>query len=351
MKHSTLSLAALLLFALILAACGPATAPAPTVAPANDMVIIGYSAPGLVGAQLQIQQSLERHAREQGWQLLTTTSGGDARKQVEQIASYVTLGVDAIVAVPDDSKAICEGVAIAKAAGIPFYTIDRSTDGCAIAMTVLSDNRMAGRQSAEAMVQFLTERYGEPRGTVLEITGNMATDVAQARGGGFHDALAPYDAITIVTSVGDWDSAKAVAAVRETLKAAPGLDAIYVHSDAVYFDAVIATLRELGYLKARGKEGHIFLAGVDASAPGLMAIRAGHADQVSNQPIPDFGLVVEWVAKELRGEPVTEGEVTREGALWSPAQLKLTPSGAQLLLATTSVSAENVDMPGLWANQ
>jgi ABC-type sugar transport system substrate-binding protein len=315
------------------------------------MVIIGYSAPGLVGAQLQIQQSLERHAKDQGWQLLTTTSGGDAKKQVEQIVSYIGLGVDAIVAVPDDSKVICEAVAKAKAAGIPFYTIDRSPDGCTINMTVLSDNTMAGRQSGEALVRFLTERYGEPKGVVLEITGNMATDVAQARGGGFHEALASYSQIKIITEIGDWDGPKGAAAVGKALAMTPTLDAIYVHSDAVYFDAVIGALKDLGHLTPRGEDGHIFLAGVDASPIGLAAIRAGNADQVSNQPIPDFGLVVEWIAKELKGEAVVEGEVTREGALWSPAMLKMTPGGAQLILATTSVSAENVDLPGLWANQ
>lgn len=351
MKTLLRSLALLIPALLLLAACGSAVTPAPTAAPDDGMIIVGYSAPGLVGAQLQIQQSLERHAKELGWQLLTTTSGGDAQKQVEQIESYIDLGVDAIVAVPDDSKAICAAVAKAQAAGVPFYTIDRSPDGCAINMTVLSDNVMAGRQSGEALVQFLVARYGEPRGVVIEITGNMATDVAQARGNGFHEAIAPYDEIDVVTEVGDWDGAKGAAGVREVLTLSASVDAIYVHSDAVYFEAVMATLAELGQLKPRGEEGHIFLAGVDASPVGVQAIRDGYADQVSNQPIPDFGLVVDWIAKELKGETIVAGEVTKAGALWSPATVKLSPVGPQLFLATTSVTEENVDHPGLWANQ
>ena len=79
----------------------------------------------------------------------------------------------AIVAVPDDSAGICLAVQAAKDAGIPFYTIDRSPSGCVIDMTVLSDNYLAGKQSAEATVAFLTERYGAPKGKVLEITGNL----------------------------------------------------------------------------------------------------------------------------------------------------------------------------------
>ncbi len=345
----TLVLPILALFAL--AACSTTTTSAPPPAVAPDTVIIGYSAPGLVGAQFDIQQSLERHARERGWQLVTTTSGGDVAKQISQIENFLALGVNAIVAVPDDSSAICDAVSRARAAGVPFYTIDRSPEGCAINMTVLSDNYLAGKQSAEAMVALLTERYGAPQGTLLEITGNMATNVAQLRGAGFQDVLAAYPAIKLITVVGDWDGAKGAAIVKETLATTPELDGIYVHSDAVYFEAVMNALDELGRLKPHGTEGHIFLAGVDGSPLGVQAIKDGFADQVSNQPIPDFGIVVEWIARELQGEAIAEGEVVKEGALWSPATIKLSPVGPQLFLSTTSVTKQNVDEPGLWANQ
>jgi ABC-type sugar transport system substrate-binding protein len=337
---------------LLLAACSSAV-PEPEALPAveRDMVIIGYSAPGLVGGQLQIQQSLEQHARDKGWQLITTTSNGDPAKQVEQIAGFVDLGVDAIVAVPDDSRQICEAVEQSQAADIPFYTIDRAPEGCAINMTVLSDNFMAGRQSGEAMVQLLTERYGEARGTVLEITGNMAHDVAHMRGDGFHAALADYPEVEVITKVGDWQSKQGAALVTEALEVGTEIDGIYLHSDAVYCDAVIAALEEQGQLYARGEAGHIFLTGVDGSQAGVQAIRDGFADQVSNQPIPDFGIVVDWIEKELQGEAISAGEVVRDGALWSPAEVRESPEGLQLFLSTTSVTIDNVDHPGLWANQ
>jgi len=180
---------------------------------------------------------------------------------------------------------------------------------------------------------------------------SMATNVAQLRGAGFQDVLAAYPTIKLITVIGDWDGAKGAAIVKETLATTPELDGIYVHSDAVYFEAVMQALDELGRLKPRGAEGHIFLAGVDGSPLGVQAIKDGFADQVSNQPIPDFGIVVEWIARELQGEVITEGEVVKEGALWSPAIVKLSPVGPQLFLSTTSVTVQNVDEPGLWANQ
>ena len=100
---------------------------------------------------------------------------------VDKQSPDIAQGVDAIVAVPDDSAGICVAVQNAKDQGIPFYTIDHSPSGCEINMTVLSDNYLAGQQSGEAVVAYLTEKYGEPSGTVLEITGNMAQNVAQLR--------------------------------------------------------------------------------------------------------------------------------------------------------------------------
>ncbi len=47
------------------------------------------------------------------------------RSSSNDINDYIAQGVDAIVAVPDDSAGICVAVQNAKDQGIPFYTIDR----------------------------------------------------------------------------------------------------------------------------------------------------------------------------------------------------------------------------------
>jgi inositol transport system substrate-binding protein len=119
---------------------------------AADKVIIGYSAPGLVGAQAQIQAGLVNAAKAKGWEVVTTTSGGDAQKQLNDINDFIAQKVSAIVAVPDDSAGVCQAVVAAKEAKIPFYTIDRSPAGCEIDMVVLSDNYLAGKQAGEATV-------------------------------------------------------------------------------------------------------------------------------------------------------------------------------------------------------
>jgi ABC-type sugar transport system substrate-binding protein len=323
---------------------------APAIAQ-DDEVLIGYAAPGLVGAQLQIQQGLVDGAAAKGWEVQTVTSNNDANLQIEQIRDYLALGVDAIVAVPEDSAGICVAVAEAAAQGVPFYTIDRAPTGCAINMTVLSDNFLAGQQSGEAAVAWLTEKYGEPTGKLLEITGNMGQNVAQLRGGGFHDIVDAYPGIEVIQRIGDWQAEQGVDIVRD-VASAEDLDGIYMHSDCVYTPGTLVTLDELGLLVPRDQEGHIHLSGVDACLQALDAIRDGFSDQASNQPIPDFGFVaVDFIEQELAGQMVEVPQVIeQEGALWSPARIEDSEIGPQLFLSTTSVGADNVADERLWGN-
>jgi ABC-type sugar transport system substrate-binding protein len=314
-------------------------------------VTIGYSAPGLVGAQAQIQGGLVNAAQAKGWEVLTTTSGGDAQKQLNDINDFIAQEVDAIVAVPDDSAGVCQAVAAAKEANIPFYTIDRAPQGCEIEMVVLSDNYLAGKQSGEATVEFLKSKYGAAKGKVLEITGNLAQNVAQLRGGGFNDVLKQYPDIQIITKVGDWDSAKGVDIVRDVASTEADLDAIYMHSDCVYAAGTVQTLKEIGKDAPSGDAAHIYLAGVDGCLGTLDLIRAGAFDQSSNQPIPDFGvLAADFIEKKIKGEAVEPATIEKEGALWSPARIEKADVGLQLFLATTSVGTSNVDDERLWGN-
>jgi ABC-type sugar transport system substrate-binding protein len=357
MRRTTDPLLALLLMTAGVTACdsprGAAPAPsssAPTGA-SRSMVIISYSAPRLVGGQLNIHQSMEKHAKEKGWQIITTTSDGDPEKQVEQIKNFIKLRVNAVVAVPDDSRGICAAVEAAKAAQIPFYTIDRAPQGCRVNMVVLSDNYLAGKQSAEALIDLLRQKHGEPKGAVLEITGNMAQNVAQLRGKGFEDVIQKHPRVKLITKVADWTGEKAEVIVREVLSSTPDLDGIYLHSDATYIQGVQKVLRELGRLKRRGEPGHVFLVAVDGSPIGGQALKDGYADQTSNQPVTDFGIIAEWIEQEFQGKPITEGEVKRDGVLWSPARVTIKDIGPEIILPTTSVTETNMNDPRLWANQ
>ncbi|MCL4559477.1 MAG: sugar ABC transporter substrate-binding protein [Chloroflexi bacterium] len=322
-----------------------------TAVPAKHTVTIGFAAPGLVGGQINIQETILRYAQDKGWQVVVTNSNGDAQKQNDDIDQLIAQGVDAIVTVPQDSAGICAAAEKAKAANIPFFTVDRSPIGCAIDLTLLSDNRLAGQQAGQAMVDALKAKYGSEKGTVLEITGDLGQNVGQLRRDGFHDIVDKYPDIKVIQKVGNWDAQKGAEAVREVLTANPDLDGIYMHSDAVYISGTLAELKAANKLFKVGETGHVILTSVDGSPAGVQAVKDGWADESSNQPIPDFGLVLDFVEKVLNGETLTEGQLTKDGALWSPAVIKKNADGTlECFLSTTAVTAANADNPGLWAN-
>lgn len=318
---------------------------------ANAEVLVGYAAPSLDGGQAQIQGGFLAGAKKYGWKVLSVTSGGDAQKQINDVNDFITQGVAAIVAVPDDSAGICVAVEAAKEAGIPFYTIDRAPSGCQIDLVVLSDNYLGGKQAGEAMVAHLIKKNGSPKGTVLEITGNLAQNVAQLRGAGFDDVIKKYPDIELIIKPGDWKAQKGVQIVRDVVSAQP-VDGIYMHSDCVYAAGTVQTLKELGEFAPAGEDGHIFIAGIDGCSDNLDLIRAGATDQTSGQPIPDFGtLVADFMLKKFNGEKIEPGQVFQDGALWSPGRLEMSDVGMMLYLSTTSITRDNVDVPGLWGNQ
>jgi len=356
LQRSMAVMGCLLLVAVLIASCttvapqGGATEPAAQEASAAA-VTIGFAAPALYGGQQFIQQSLVDNATVKNWEVVTTNADADPQKQNNDIDSLIALGVKAIVTVPEDSAGICTAVEKAKAAGVPFYTIDRSPQGCGINMTVLSDNRLAGQQAGEVMVDELTKRYGEPKGKVLEITGNLSQNVGQLRRDGFHDIVDQYPNIEVIQKVGDWDAAKGQQIAIDVLTANPDLDGIYIHSDNVYGPGTKAAMDQLGRYFARGEEGHIVITGVDGGPWMLEAILNGIADGTGSQPVSDFGIVVSWIEKELNGETIEEGEVVQEGATWSPAKIVTNADGTkELFLATTKVTAENINNPVIWTN-
>jgi len=317
----------------------------------ENKVLVGYSAPELYGGQLTIQNGFVEAARERGWGVVTTNANGDAKKQADQIDYMLSLGVKAIVSVPVDSAAICPAIKKAEQAGVPFFTIDRAPTGCKATMVVLADNYMAGKQAGQAMVDALTAKYGSPKGTVLELQGDLGTNVAQLRGGGFNEVLKQYPDIKVIQKPTNWQADKFSSITRDVLSTQE-VDGIYLHSDNIGIPAVIPVLEQMGKLKARGEDGHVIVIGVDGGPDILGAIRKGQADAAASQPLPDFGLLAsQYIQDLLDGKEITAGEVIKEGASWSPAKVEQGESGWELFLATTLVTEKNVDDPSLYGNQ
>jgi ABC-type sugar transport system substrate-binding protein len=324
---------------------------AETTAEAKKEITIGYAAPWLpdVG-QVTIMQGLIDGAMKLGWKVITTDANGDVQKQINDIDNLITMGVDAVVSVPQDSAAIVPAIEKCNQLGIPFFTIDRGATGGKIVLTVLADNYLAGKQEGDNLIKLLTAKYGEPKGKVLELQGDLATNVAQLRGKGFDDVVAQNPNIKLIQVPTKWAPDVGAKGVEDTLTTDPDLDAVYFHSE--YTGAgVVSALDRLGKLVPIGDKNHIIILGIDGSADALNWIRNDLMDSTSSQPLYDFGIVCSRYIKDtLEGVEIKPGTVEEPGALWSPAKIQEVAVGLELQLATTLVTKENVDDPGLWGN-
>ena len=313
-------------------------------------IILGYAGPGLDAFQAGVMYSVIRYAEGKGWKVIPADAARDAEKQANQIDDFISMGVSAIVAVPEDSQAFCASVAKAVEAGIPIYSIDRAPSGCEVNMVVQADNYLGGEQSAMAVVDYLKEKNGEETGTVLELQGDMGQNVAQLRSAGFNDYVKQFPGITVVSKPTEWKAEKFFQNTLDVV-GSQEVDAIYAHSDAVGTIPILQALEQLGKKIPAGTDGHIYLATIDGTPNCLTNIRQGFQDQCSSQPNPDFGILVNYIEKEFKGEAIEPGEVVQEGAPWSPAFIEESDVGLMLNLATTSVTTENVDDPTLWSNR
>jgi len=320
---------------------------------ASRKIMVGFSSPSLIGGQLDIQNSLVDPAQKLGWEVVTTNANGDPAKQLSDIQYFISLGVNAIVATPQDSAGIATAVEKANKAHIPFFTIDRGVIGAKVSMTVESNNVQAGQQAAESFVAYLKQKYnGEVKGKVLEITGDLGQNVGVQRRDGFDNVLKAYPDVQLIEKVGDWDAAKGEQAVLDVASANSDLDGIYLGSDFVYISGTESALKQAGMLHKSGESGHVYICSVDGSPIGLQAIRDGWADMASGQPVNDFGVVVlRYIPQVLKGQAVKPGVVTQAGALWSPAKITINEDGTPVLdLSTTKITMDNVNNPHLWGN-
>ena len=316
----------------------------------DTSIQIGYAAPALYGGQKMIEDAFALALNKNGWAIITTNADADPQKQNDDIDYLLALGVDAIVTVPEDSAGICTAVEKAKAAGVPFFTIDRSVAGCSIDMTVESDNFLAGAQAGQKMVDMLTEQYGEAAGKVLEITGNLGQNVGQQRRDGFHSVVDTYSDIEVIQKVGDWDAAKGQQIAIDVLTAEPDLRGIYFHSDNVYGPGTVAALEQVrGSVPLRGETGHMIMTSVDCGPWALENIWSGMHVGCGGQPVSDFPVVTYYMDKVFKGEAIEEGEYVQEGAIWSPAKVAKDADGNfHLFLATLLVDESNIATDAPW---
>jgi D-allose transport system substrate-binding protein len=170
-------------------------------------------------------------------------------------------------------------------------------EGLRVAFSISSDNRRAGGQAAEYLVQKKGNNF---RGKVLIIEGLAGNPTSAARRDGFRERLAQLapQASIVASLPGDWDRLKAANITNDVLQRHPDLSAIYAANDTMALGAVEAVF-------AAGKGGQVVVIGTDGNADAVRSIRAGRLTaSVAQLPYLVGFQAIENLAKVLQGQAV-----------------------------------------------
>jgi ribose transport system substrate-binding protein len=244
-------------------------------------------------------------AKKAGVILSEVNANGDITKQASQMEDLIQQKVSAIICNPVDSDAIVASEKKAAAAGIPVIYCDRGSTGKDYACFIETDNIAMGELGAKSVADFLTKKYGEPKGNVVEIQGLIGTSAARDRGQGFDNAIAKYPNIKIVAKqAGDFDQGKSLNVMQNIIQANPKIDAVYGHNDDCTLGALKA-IEGAGLLKLVGQPDHIYIIGIDGTFDAITAIKEQKMDAtISQAPIIMGAKAVELAVNVINHKPV-----------------------------------------------
>ncbi|WP_158894738.1 MULTISPECIES: sugar ABC transporter substrate-binding protein [unclassified Pseudomonas] len=213
-----------------------------------------------------LRENMSKKAKQGGISLQFEDARNDVVKQLNQVQSFISQKVDAVIVNPVDTAATRNLIESASKAGIPLVFVNRKPDDAKLpagVVTVTSNDREAGHLQA----QYIADKLGG-KGQVAILLGELSNNSTQVRTAGFKEILGKYPGIKIVEEqTGMWLRDKGMDLTSNWLLAGKEIDGILSNNDEMAIGAAMA-------LKQAGKQG-VLVGGVDGTPDALAAIKRG----------------------------------------------------------------------------
>ncbi|MGD0771797.1 MAG: substrate-binding domain-containing protein [Candidatus Solibacter sp.] len=181
----------------------------------------------------------------------------DNSKQVAQVETFIRQKPDLLIVAPNERAALTAVMGQAMEAKIPVICLERDILQPNYTSYVHSDNVAIGRLAGQFIVDYLTKKYGKPKGNIVAMRGLLGVEGEINRDRGAREVFDKYPQIKIVSDpVADWIQAKAKDRMTEVLRAQPKIDVVYGHNDPMAIGAYLAA-------KELGREKEMIFVGVD----------------------------------------------------------------------------------------
>lgn len=273
MKNALTNLLALALV-LLLASCGrgPEDKNSNSSESKEKLVIFSQCNNAEPYRAAQNEKMQELWGRQPNVKLVIMDAQQDNAKQISQIETAIRQKPDLLIVAPNERAPLTQVMGQAMKAGIPVICLERDIAEPNYTTWIRADNREIGRMAGEFIVNKLKEKYGEPRGKVVEISGLKGVEAEINRHEGAHDVWKKYPKIEVVADVvADWLQSKAKDRMTEVLNAVPQIDIVYGHNDPMAVGAYLAA-------KDKGRANEMIFVGVDGlkgESGGLKKVQEG----------------------------------------------------------------------------
>ncbi|GEN34778.1 MULTISPECIES: sugar ABC transporter substrate-binding protein [Aneurinibacillus] len=302
-------------------------------------------------AFVAMQEAAKRKAQEYGYEFEASVADFDSAKQTNQFINFITKKPAAIITDPNDSEGLITAINQAKTAGIPVGVFDTPTTGGDVAFTVAFDNFKAGQMAAEEIVKRLKEKYGEPKGTVLNAYGAMSSSAWRARKTGFDEVMKKYPNIQYLAMPAEGDMRKTQDVALNAMAKYGNLDAVHAPSDNPAM-GLYEALKQKNKLKKVGEDGHVIFVTIDAEPIALQRIKEGWYDATINQDCVAYGeIVIDMLHNySLQGKEVPLETYKNEKYFWKEAKIVKGDSGPHMIIDPYVIDSSNVDNDSHWGN-
>lgn len=213
------------------------------------VVEINFTNPFYIGWK----EAAEEAAAELGYEITVQSAENSIENEISQIENFIELGMDCIIADPQDAGALVDVFKKAADAGIVVIGLNSPVDTGGATYNCIIDHYTGFKGVTYAIAEGL-----EKKGSVCLIQGQVGHEASDSREKGFNDALADYPDIEVLDiQPCDWDVSKGVSIIENWMVKYPDVNAILCMTDGVTPSLVDA-------VETEGRLDRTLLAGNDA---------------------------------------------------------------------------------------
>jgi len=244
--------------------------------------VIGHTMPGrwalvFIAGEHYVKQTLDKY----GVRLITAVAENDVVKQAQDIDDFIARGVDGILCVNIDSKAIVGPLKKVKEAGIPIVFYNRPVDPESEVKPDFFSCQNSYIQAYDAAVELakILEQDGiKPEEVkILHILGDLRDENAINRKNGFEQAAREFGWEIVAEIPSEWSNDKTLPLTVNALVAHPEINTLFLASDFL-LESVKAALISQDRWYPRGHPEHIYFASQDVNPNAIDEIKERYID-------------------------------------------------------------------------